>query len=296
MTDSAFLAGRTRTPLQPPYGGTDALFAADRIDASTIENAEFRHCTFANVSLKACQLRCVVFVNCVFIGCYFRKATFLNTDFRGCKFIRCQFPNLSVTGCDFRYASFRDCYIDHGEIVHSLPGEPNLLADLTKNLAMEAAKAEATMNARRFRESHLQAREADARAAFTAQSQWYRNHYDSWRRVGAFARWLASRANWRLWGYGEHWMVLTRNYLLLGLLFFPAVFYILSSGLKIPAGANQFAALVLFSLDLLVPAEIRSGVIAVSVPTQVVATVESVIGVVAIGLFGTHVLRWSLRR
>ena len=109
-------------------------------------------------------------------------------------------------------------------------------------------------------------------------------------------RWARSRASWWLWGYGEHWLILTRNYLLLGLVVFPVLFYGLRQGLQVPSGTNELVAILTFSLELLLPAGIDSGVIPVSGWTRFVAALETVVGVIAIGLFGAYVLRWSLRR
>ncbi len=296
MPHSAYLVGRKQAALKPPYSTSDAVFAADRIDGTELADLTFQHCTFANVSFKKVVLQRVNFVNCIFIGCYFRRARICETNFKGCRFFDCDFPHVAISGSDFRYSTFHGCVVPYEEMEHSLPGEPNLRRDLARNLSLEAIEGGRAREARAYRRCEIRAREDHLWAALTGQSQWYRDHFDAWRRLGAFVQWVGSKANGFLWGYGEKVSALLRSYLLLGLIVFPLLFYLSADGLRFPQDLSQSTAILLFSLELIVPAGLESGTEAASGLTRMLAGVEAVLGVVFLGLLASYILRWSLRR
>ena len=93
---SAYLLGRPSGKLAAPYQGADLAFGAARLDGQRIENGEFSHCTFANISFKEVDLRNSGFLNCVFIGCYFRRAELASSRFVGCRFFDCNFSHVAI--------------------------------------------------------------------------------------------------------------------------------------------------------------------------------------------------------
>src|SRR5690242_8590997 len=97
-----YLIGRSHTKLSSPFSGVDKLFAGERIDGQSLSHANYRHCTFANISFKDATLSGGQFEDCVFVSCYFRKSTLQNTSFAGSQFINCKFPKVKVLGCDFK--------------------------------------------------------------------------------------------------------------------------------------------------------------------------------------------------
>lgn len=294
---SAYLLGRPSGKLAAPYQGADLAFGAARLDGQRIENGEFSHCTFANISFKEVDLRNSGFLNCVFIGCYFRRAELASSRFVGCRFFDCNFSHVAIKSCDFRHSSFRDCQLPFSEFRHSLPSQPNLCEELARNLALESSRLGLSSESRQYRMTEIRAREGHLRAAIRGDSQWYKDHFDGLARMQAVAQLSASLCNRWLWGYGERAWVLVRNLLSLGLLIFPAMFFLLRDGLAHARRSDvRFQDAIYFSLQNILPAGIESDVSAVGVVARTVAGIESVLGVVAIALFASYVFRWSLHR
>ena len=143
----------------------------------------------------------------------------------GCKFIDCEFPRVAVQGCDFRYSRFSRCVLPYAEIELSLPQEPNLREELSRNLALEASRVGQAEDAKAFRLCQIRSREEDLRAAMKGDSQWYREHYDALRRIGAGVSLTFSVLNRWLWGYGEKVTVLLRNSIIAAAVLFPLLFF-----------------------------------------------------------------------
>jgi hypothetical protein len=297
VSASAYLLGREPLALEEPFGGADKVFAATRLDKNVIKGASFCHCTFANISFKEVKITQVHFEDCVFVGCYFRKAELEESSFAGCRFFDCDFPRVAIRGCDFRYCKFSGCLLTFSEMRHSLPQEPNLREELAANLAVEASALGHPKEARAFRMCAIGAREENLKAAIMGQSDWYRQHYDLLRRIGALVGLLGSILNRNLWGYGEQARVLMRNFLILGLVVFPLLFYFTRNALRTASGAVLMPLDSLyFSLQNILPGSIDFGVRAVAPVGRILAGVESILGMVIAGLFVTYLFRWILRR
>ena len=145
--------------------------------------------------------------------------------------------------------------------------------------------------------AEIRAHEQHLHAAFRGSSQWYREHFDGFRRVQAFLEWILSLMNRWLWGYGERAMVLVRNLLGLSVLLFPISFYIFREQLSHSSGnAITLLDTLYFSLENVVPAGIVSEMVAIGPTTRFLAGVESLFGVVAVALFAAYIFRWSLHR
>jgi hypothetical protein len=257
----------------------------------------FEHCTFANISFKGVTLNGDYFLDCAFIACYFRRATLSNSQFIGCKFIECNFSHVAIRGSDFRYSTFKDCYIPWDELEQNLPPEPNLRAELARNLSMEAFRLGATRDSRSFRICEIKSYESHLSAAIRGQSQWYRDHYDGWRRARAVVELFLSSINGMAWGYGQRVRVLVRNYLALGLLIFPLLFLFLSEGLMSKDGGKiGFIDTFYFSLRNILPTGIESGINATVASTRFLAGLESLVGLIMAGLFASYIFRWSMHR
>ena len=238
------------------------------------------------------------FVDCVFIGCYFRKAELKSSSFIGCRFIDCNFNQVAVKASRFIYSTFSGCQIPFDELEPSLPPEPNLRADLARNLFLESTHLGLSSEARRYRTTEIKAREEHLRRAIRGSSDWYRTHYDTTaRRLGAATSLLLSLCNRWLWGYGEQARVLVWNVLILALLAFPALYYVVSDGMAKPEGEPiEIWDFVRFSVATMLPGGIAPGLEALAFWPQLLATVEAVIGLVAVALFASYIFRWSLHR
>jgi hypothetical protein len=297
MSASAYLLGRENITLEEPFGGEDKIFSASRLDGNVIKGASFCHCTFANISFKEVKIRQVHFEDCVFVACYFRKADLEESSFASCRFFDCDFPKVAIRGCDFRYCKFSKCFLKFSEMKHSLPQEPNLREDLARNLSGEASSLGYPAEARAYRMCAIESREEDLIAAIKAESDWYREHYDLPRRIGAIFSLVGSVLNRNLWGYGEKAAVLVRNFILLGFVVFPFLFYLTRNTLRTVSGGDVKALdFWNFSLQNILPGSIDFGVRAVASSGRALAACESVVGMIIAGLFVTYLFRWILRR
>ncbi|HEY4098985.1 MAG TPA: pentapeptide repeat-containing protein, partial [Baekduia sp.] len=116
-----------------------------------LHSANFKHCTFANISLLDARLDSFNFVDCVFLSCYFRRSDLRNCTFVGCRFIDCAFPKtqLKMADCGFDHSTFVRCFVPLLPGRYNLPRkEHNLRAELATNWAIEAEIAGATREAR----------------------------------------------------------------------------------------------------------------------------------------------------
>ena len=294
---SVYHLGRPLAPFEPPYSSNDKAFAAQRHDEAVIKSPRYEHCTFANVSFKKAKIEDGNFLDCVFIGCYFRRAELTNCQFVGCRFFECNFNRVVLKSCDFRFSIFRRCQIAYSEIEYSLPREPNLREELTRNLSVESSRLGLSQEARRYRIAEIHAREEHLRAAMWGESQWYREHFDGLARFKAFVKWMLSLLNRWLWGYGERAFVLVRNLLVLAFIVFPVLFYIFKDQLSHISGRPiELWDPLYFSLENVIPAGVVSGIIATGSTAHLLAALESLFGVVAVALFAAYIFRWSLHR
>lgn len=297
LESSAYLLGRPTADLKAPWDYADKSFGADRMDGQEIEGGTFRHCTFANVSFKKAFLRSSQFEDCIFIGCYFRRTELSGASFIGCRFMDCNFTHVVIKSCEFKHSLFRGCQLPFSELRHSLPSEPNLREELARNLAIESSQLGLSGEARQYRMAEIRAREEHLRAAVWGESQWYLEHFVGGARLTAAGQLVLSRVNGFVWGYGERMRILVRTVVVLAFLVFPVAFWLLSDQLASVAGTPIGIRDVLyFSIQNITPAGVNSGISAVGPAARLLASLEAVFGVIAMGLFASHVFRWSLHR
>lgn len=296
MSYGAYLIGRTLSPLQAPFEGHDQLYASTRLDGMQITNGNYAHCTFANISFKEVGLSASHFSDCVFIGCYFRQTNIRNTQFSGCRFFDCDFPRVAIRSCDFPYCKFQNCFIEYSEMEHNLPQQPNIREELARVLGGVAADLGFPKDARKYRMCQIRSREENLKAAVKGSSQWYRDHYDFLRRVGAFFKLLNSYANRYLWGYGQRIWVLVLNFFLMTTVMFPVIFYVVRDHLKSDNIATfTFLDTMWFSLENILPIDLGINVYPVSTVTRLFAGLESVLSIVFVGLLVSYLFR-SIRK
>ena len=294
---SAYCLGRAVGELSEPYKGQDLAFGAQRHDGQTLPDADYKHCTFSNNSFLKTRVQNGIFLDCIFIGCYFRRAELQNVRFMGCRFIDCNFSHISLKSCDFRYSVFYGCQLPFSEFVHCFPSEPNLREEITRNLSIESTNLGLAKEARNYRMAEIQAHEENLLSAVRGDSNWYREHYDSLKRIEALIQWVLSLMNRWLWGYGDRAWVLVRNLLFVSVILFPSLFYWLRDELDhVSHRAPGFMEIIHFSFENVMPAGVVSDVVAVGNAARVLAGIEALLGVVAVALFASYIFRWSLRR
>lgn len=298
-TSSLYLLGRKIEKLKEPWHSKDAAFCTHRVDKENINGGKFEHCTFANVSFLRAEIKKSHFLNCTFIDCYFRRAKLQNSSFIGCRFVDCNFDRIRVFASDFSYSIFRGCFISIDELLHNLPSQPNVKKLLTQSLFTESRKLGYAAEARRYRLQAIAAEEAHLKAAIRADSQWYRDHFSGPDRLLACVKLVGSKLNGFLWGYGENARRLLINVLALSLLVFPTAYHAGSALEKLQLGDSasvSFLECVWFSLLRIFPTGLSLGISPVGPLGYVLAYFESIVGLLAIALFASHIFRWSLSR
>ena len=295
MTD--YTLGRTLIPLKRPYRARDRAFAAARLDDLTIQEGDFRHCTFVNISFKAAVIKSSSFVDCIFVGCYFRRAELAGSSFVGCRFVDCNFSHVAIKSTSFNYCTFRACQLPFDELAHSLPREPNIREALARNLYVESSRLGLASDARKYRMAEIRAREDHLAQAIYSRSTWYQEHFDTVGRVRAAAQLASSLVNRWLWGYGERAWILTRNAILLAVAVFPAAYLALSAGfVKADGGPVNAVDALVFSLVTMIPGGIDREIQPVDSVPRALAIIQSLVGLIMIALFASHIFRWSLHR
>ena len=235
MSAAAYLFGRPISPLSPVASSEDRLFASERLDGQALAKVTYENCTFANISFKDASIANVRFSNCVFLDCYFRGTKIYDSYFSACKFIDCNLAKVDIRGSDLRYYNtFVGCHVPYGTIQESLPSEGNLRAHLCMNLSDEARRAGQLKDADKFRQAAARGLEQHLSGAVFRSSEYYKAKFRGFNYWGALIELLASKARGRLWGYQRSFLVVLRNWALLTLVIFPALFGLVRRGLEVP--------------------------------------------------------------
>ena len=293
----AYLVGRHRLRFPAEVGDyKDVLIAAERLDGRALVGYRFTHCTFANMSFKEAELIGSQFEHCVFVGCYFRKTRIRDCSFVGTRFIACDYANVSVHSSDFRYAHFDGCVIPYTKLQHSQPSEPNLREQLSRILSLAAEATGASREARQYRLIAIAALQQHLAAGVWGDNTWYRDHYQGARRIRAALQLMAIKINGFVWGHGEKPWVLIRNLFAVGVVVWPIIFWLLRDQIQINGLQPSAADAVWLSLMTLVPIGAVHTVSTASTWVRAWLAVESLIGLVLIGLLGALILRRLIGR
>lgn len=295
---SVYLIRGSSDTLTPDLGGAeDCLFVNQRFDDQTLPEGLYVRCTFANVSFLRATLDRVRFSACVFEDCYFRETTLNTCRFSGTRFIDCDFVKPTILGCDFSYARFRGCFPPKEEIEASLPAEHNMREALTSNLASEAEKAGNQTEARKYRLAAIRAGEQHLLAGARARTQYYRDHFpNSLDRIGALSRYLLSRLNGYLWGYGERGWPLLRSVIAVALVIWPILFQLARRSIENGSGHRpSYGDCIWLSVASILGNSGAAGFATTGFARALVLT-EGAIGLVSLGLFVTYLFRYVTRR
>lgn len=292
MSSAAYLIGRAAATLDLASDGSDALFAAQRIDGKQLSGKKFEHCTFANVSFKNCEITNVRFRDCTFVDCYFRGSKIQESNFSGCRFIDCNLTKMDIRTSDLKYYnSFQGCFIPFGEIESSLPSEHNLRQHLCLNLAEEASREGALKDAGLYRQAGARGREEHLKAAFRNSSQFYREKYRGSARVDAFFEYLGSRFRGLGWGYRRSFLTILRNWALVTLVLFPVIFLFLKDNLQATGKPAKAGDVWIASLGNMLPGSGISQVSYTSTSVRLLAFSEVLVGLLFAGLAASLLFR-----
>jgi hypothetical protein len=292
-----YIAGKNGAKLQKPFSGMNLLYASNLFEGKEIDRGDYVGCTFANVSFKDSTIKNSRFSHCIFLNCYFRRTVFQNSAFDGCKFVDCDFPKTQILAASFLYTQFKGCFIPFREIHNSLPYEPNIRESIARNLAVQAEALGFREDSHAFHLVEIQAREEHFYAAASGDpSTYYRTKYgDFLSRLAAAIKYGWSRVNGFIWGYGEKWGVLLRNWVMIGLLIFPIVFWYTRTGLTKTVDL-KFSDIIFFSISNMIPIFSISTVQATTIWVKTLSAFEGFVSILMAGLFIAIVLRGILRK
>jgi hypothetical protein len=168
---------------------------------------------------------------------------------------------------------------------------------MAANLASEADAAGDGKESRKYLLMALKENEQHLLTAFKAPTQYYEDHFptsiDRW---WALFRFVLSRTNGFLWGYGERGLALLRSVFLVTFIMWP-FFFFLTQG-SIENGAGHEASIgdwFWLSAASIVGNSGATGLTAVGFARMFVLA-EGAAGLLLLGLFVTYVYRYVTRR
>lgn len=295
----ALIVGRNPRELdqEPITGGSEELYAAERLDGKTIVGQVFKHCTFANISFKKTTLTRCEFLNCAFLDCYFRHTKIANCKLTACKFIECNFDKPNFVDNTLAFIEFRGCFVEFEFFRHCLPVDPGYRGAIADELVREASNAGALSDARKYRLVGEEAFERDLwNLAWASGGAYYEKPRPPIDRAKAAFRWAGRKFNRLLWGYGERGMILARSFFVTALAFALAFRLFVESELAHGGRSLSTTEYALFSLDNLLAGTGFSDVDPTGTAARWVAGAEVFIGLMFIGLFVSLVFNWIRRR
>ncbi len=205
------------------------IIASQFFDKKTIENKEFSHCYFSNISFKNSILQNLIFINCRFFDCYFKETIFSNCEFTGCKFIDCNFRKtqhaLENTKNIFAYSSFKNCYLKYEFMLKCLPEEPNISKEIIQNLEDESYKSGSYDEYLKYKYKRIHINENHLKSAFLRKEDWYKKNFNKSESYISGLKFLYSKMEGLIWGYGEKLLNLIISFLLVNIVLFSVIFW-----------------------------------------------------------------------
>ncbi len=186
-----------------PASGQLFLFSDQQQDRMKIAGVNICASSFMRLGLKEADVKDCSFTQSNFEDCYFRKAIFKNVRFTGSIFRFCNFDKVSFQACDFRYCSFYNCKLPKDEMISCLPPEPNLRRDLARNLRANSEMIGDKKAADTFLDIEIKSTEAELKAIFLSNTEYYKKHYNLLDQVKAGAKYFISKISGLIWGYGH---------------------------------------------------------------------------------------------
>ncbi|MGD1838009.1 MAG: pentapeptide repeat-containing protein [Nitrososphaeraceae archaeon] len=180
------------------------LFINDGLDRKlNYELIKFEKCTFSKIGFREVKFNNTQFNHCVFIGCYFQQTKFKNITFSNCIFIKCGFYNCDISFCDFFYTEWENTVINYKDVKHSLPEKHNLRKKLCRKIANEWLKVGDFSEFKLFFFESKSAQEQQYKAIFRRKEDYYKQRYDAVDSVINLFKYILSKFEKYVWGYGE---------------------------------------------------------------------------------------------
>ena len=282
----------------------DVLFINQRPDNKKINDVRFSlnglsilNSTFAKMGFRETGFAHLNLSYTVFIDCYFRNAKFENVDFTGCTFINCNFEGVTLISCNFMYAKFENCYIEFEKMKPNLPSHHNLRWKLCINLSIESLKSGQDEDYRKYFYAEKEASEQHNIHKLLYKSDKYYEKYSVIEGIIGFLKFIQSKANKYLWGYGERLDILIRN--ILGVILGFGILYYLSgpvfkeNGFHIQKEIGFWDSLYVSACNFFT---ITSDYTTSRPGMRLLTAVEGFIGIILMGFFIAALFRYINRR
>lgn len=254
--------------------------------------------TFSQMGFKKSKINNSDLSHNIFINCYFKDAKFENVNLTGSKFINCTFDNIVLINCDFRYSTFKDCYITFKDMLPNLPNLPsfhNVRWRLCTNLALECLKNGDSENYKLYFYEEKKASEKHYWEMFVKKEAYYRKKYGSWDSLVGLFKFLTSKVNKFMWGYGENlWQLILVSIITMltfTLLLFKNDFY--ENGNKFTQKLSLDESLYISICNFFT---ISSGYTTTNTYSRILTATEGIIGMILMGFFVAALFRFINRR
>ena len=180
------------------------LFINDGLD-NTFEyrNMHFERCTFSKVSFKDIKMKNIEYNHCVFIECYFKNTVLNKIDFSNCTFIKCGFHNVNITDTCFFYTEWESTFIKFEELFDCLPKIYNYRTRLCKTMARNCLDDGNIVEYRKYFFEVKRASEDKYKEIILRRKKYYREKYNVYDSIKYLFKFIFSKINGLVWGYGE---------------------------------------------------------------------------------------------
>ena len=275
---------------------TDSFIVNERIQGFQIQGATFQHSIFENVGVRnqkfderdnkdEVDVADCDFSHCVFTRCYFRYVRFRNCTFTNCRFVDCEFPESILSVCKLPYAQFQNTNIDVGNILSNLPPHENLQVGVLRSARMNYSNRGEGDRARKCFLKEMSASTVHHWKIAWDKHSWFRDKYKGATRLFGFLTWLQLKIEYWLWGYGESPLKLVAWALAL-IMGFSVAYLDPGVSFREALRISAFAfATVGYGKPLTADTHGLDWIL-----------VESVIGVLFIGLLAASLFKWISRR
>lgn len=180
------------------------LFLNDGMDSNfQYNNMHLERCTFSKISFKDVKIKYIEYKHCVFIECYFKKAVFDKVDFRNCIFIKCDFNNMKITDTCFFYTEWENTFIKFEELYNCLPRIYNYRSRLCRIMARNCLSDGNVAEYRKYFFEVKHASENKYKEIILRRTDYYRTKYTRYDSLKHIFKFIFSKLNGLVWGYGE---------------------------------------------------------------------------------------------
>lgn len=188
--------------LQEDGGGSNLIFVDEQAQVK-LENVAVKLSLFIRLGLRDSIIKGTSLEQSIFEGCYFRRAKLTNVSFVGSSFNNCNFEGAEIRSCDFKYARFHRCLMPADEIISNMPTEPNLRRELARELRANAISVGRTDDADKFLLQEINADIGYHKEIVKSETTYFREKHGSLLdRFGSLVRLIRLWIGTKVWGNG----------------------------------------------------------------------------------------------